>query len=174
MGGLVAIRPATVAHRSQGGSRGPAARSTGGSRRVPVTTTCSSSALTAFGQRRAGREEEWMPRNTRAAISLCGLPVRAENVRLLARRLEGDPLAQKLERAVTNDNSIVALSVEERTRIVAALTGGPAALVGLRTELAAQLERHKNHAEKLERAKRYREIEDRRATRRERQMDQPA
>jgi hypothetical protein len=114
-----------------------------------------------------------MSRKTRAAVSLCGLPVRAENVRLLALKLEGDPLAQKLERALTNDNSIVALSFEERERIVEALTVAPAALGGVRTELAAQLERHRAHAEKLERAKRYREIEERRAARRERPLDQP-
>ena len=114
-----------------------------------------------------------MPRKTRAAVSLCGLPVRAENVRLLARKLEGDPLAQKLERALTNDNSIVALSFEERARIVEALTVAPASLAGIRTELAAQLKRHKDHAEKLERSKRYREIEDRRAARPERPLDQP-
>lgn len=114
-----------------------------------------------------------MPRKTRAAVSLCGLAVRAENVRLLALELEGDPLAQKLERALTNDNSIVALSFEERARIVAALTVAPASLVGIRTELAAQLKRHKEHAEKLERTKRYREIEERRAARAEGPLDQP-
>ena len=114
-----------------------------------------------------------MPRKTRAAISLCGLPVRAENVRLLALKLEGDPLAQKLERALTNDNSIVALSFEERARIVKVLTVAPAALGGVRAELASQLKRHKDHADKLERSKRYREIEERRAARAERPLDQP-
>jgi len=114
-----------------------------------------------------------MPRKTRAVVSLCGLAVRAENVRLLSLKLEGDPLAQKLERALTNDNSIVALSFEERARIVEVLTVSPAALAGIRTELVAQLKRHKDHAEKLERAKRYREIEERRAARAERPLDQP-
>ncbi len=54
-----------------------------------------------------------------------------------------------------------------------ALTVAPAALVGIRTELAAQLKRHKEHAEKLERTKRYREIEERRAARADRPLDQP-
>ena len=58
-------------------------------------------------------------------------------------------------------------------RIVEALTVAPAALVGIRTELAAQLKRHKEHAEKLERTKRYREIEERRAARADRPLDQP-
>lgn len=116
-----------------------------------------------------------MPRVTRAAISLCGLPVRAENVRLLASKLEGDPLAGKLERAVVNGNSIVALSYEERERIVEVLAIAPANLGGLRAELQAQLKRQKDNAAKLERSGRYREIAERRAAaHRQRHTDQPA
>jgi hypothetical protein len=114
-----------------------------------------------------------MTRTTRAAISLCGLPVRAENVRQLARRLEGLPLGEKLERALHNNNSIVALDYEERARIVEALKLDPALLGGLRTELESQIRKHDDHAQKLERAKRYREIEDRRNAERKRQMNQP-
>jgi hypothetical protein len=108
-------------------------------------------------------KEEKMPRTTRAAISLCGLPVRAESVRLLARKLEGDQLALKLERALVHNNSIVALSVEERERIVDVLALTPATLSGLRAELEAQLKRQNDRAAKLERASRYREIAERRA-----------
>jgi hypothetical protein len=105
-------------------------------------------------------------RKTRASISLCGVPVRAENVRLLAGKLDGDLLAQKLERALVNDNSIVALSFEERKRIVDVIGGEPGGLAGLRAELEAQVKRHKNHTEKLEQAKRYRELEERRSLQR--------
>jgi hypothetical protein len=100
---------------------------------------------------------------TRAAISLCGLAVRADSVRLLASKLAGDPLATKLERALANNNSIVALSFEERQLIVDLLGMEPAALAGLRTELGAQLRRHNDQTVKRERADRYREIADRRA-----------
>jgi hypothetical protein len=101
------------------------------------------------------------------------VPVRAENVRLLASKLDGDAIAQKLERALVNQNSIVALSFDERKRIVDVLAAEPAALAGLRVELEAQLKRQKTHTEQMERTRRYREIEDRRAAERERQLDRP-
>ena len=51
--------------------------------------------------------------------------------------LDGE-LATKLERAVTNENSIVALSIDDRHRIVAALgIDGP-----VRTRGASQRARH--------------------------------
>jgi hypothetical protein len=103
---------------------------------------------------------------TRVSISLCGVPVRAENVRLLARKLEGDVVAQKLERALVNDNSIVALSFEERKRIVDVIAAEPGGLAGLRAELEAQVKRHNSHTEKMGRAKRHREIEERRSLQR--------
>ena len=113
-----------------------------------------------------------MHRTTRAAISLCGLPVRAESVRLLASKLEGDQLAQKLERALVHNNSIVALSVEERERIVEVLALAPTTLAGLRSELEGQLKRQNERAAKMERVSRYREIAERRAaTHRERPTD---
>lgn len=104
---------------------------------------------------------------SRSAVSLCGLPVRVENVRLLAGKLEGDQLAQKLERAVVNGNSIVALSVEERQRIVDVLGASPSNLADLRAALDTQLKKHKEREAKMERANRYREIsEHRRASER--------
>ena len=90
--------------------------------------------------------------------------------RLIALGLTG--MAKALEEQ-RKQPDIAALSFEERGRIVEALTVAPAALVGIRTELAAQLKRHKEHAEKLERTKRYREIEERRAARADRPLDQP-
>jgi hypothetical protein len=91
--------------------------------------------------------------------------VRTENIRLLASKLEGDPLALKLERALANNNSIVALSFEERAQIVEALSVEPATLAGLRSELQAQLKKHADQAAKAERADRYRAIAERRSTR---------
>ncbi len=104
---------------------------------------------------------------SRSAISLCGLSVRVEAVRLLAGKLEGDQLAQKLERAVANNNSIVALSVEERQRIVDVLAGSPSSLADLRTALDAQLRRQREREAKMERSNRHREISERRAGARE-------
>jgi hypothetical protein len=56
-----------------------------------------------------------------AALSLCGITVRAEKVRLLAGILGEGQLATKLERAIANNNTIIALDVEERQHIVEAL-----------------------------------------------------
>ena len=75
-------------------------------------------------------------------ISLAGVAVRVENVRLLAGRLGGDELAQKLERAVANDNAIVALSMEDRQRILDVLEQPSIGLAELRTALKSQLEKH--------------------------------
>jgi hypothetical protein len=96
-------------------------------------------------------------------VSLCGLSVRADSVRALAGRMEDDQLGKKLERAVANDNTIVALSFAERQQIVDALAKDPPpGLAGLRTELGAQLKRHREQQAKVERSDRYREIEARR------------
>ena len=98
-----------------------------------------------------------------SVVSLCGLPVRADAVRALARCLQDDQLGEKLDRAVANDNTIVALSFAERQQIVDALEDDPPAGLGsLRTELSAQLKRHREHQVKVERADRYRAIEARR------------
>ena len=60
-------------------------------------------------------------------VSLSGVAVRVEYVRLLAGRLGGDEVAQKLERAVANGNVIVALSLEDRQRILGVLEEPPMA-----------------------------------------------
>ena len=54
---------------------------------------------------------------------LSGSPVRTDNVELLASLLDGDELGVKLERAVVNKSSLVALSLDDRRRIVAVLAG---------------------------------------------------
>jgi hypothetical protein len=91
------------------------------------------------------------------------VPIRAESLRELGRTMQDDPLGEKLERAVANGNTIVALSFAERQQIVDALDDGPSAgLGGLRAELSAQVKRHREHQMKVERTDRYREIEARR------------
>ncbi len=56
--------------------------------------------------------------------------------------LEGDELATKLERAITNNNTIVALSIADREQIVAMIADGPAGFAELRRVLVTQLEKH--------------------------------
>jgi hypothetical protein len=78
---------------------------------------------------------------TSGVLSLCGVAVRADKVRVLAARVGRGELAQKLERAVANDNTIVALNVEERQRLVEVLDEAPGSLPDLRHALVAQLKR---------------------------------
>ena len=96
--------------------------------------------------------------SSRSVVSLCGVPVRVECVRALASLLDGDQLGQKLQRAVVHDNAIVALSVEERQRIVDVLEHPPSGLASLRTEMSAQLKRRRDREAKTERDDRNREF----------------
>jgi hypothetical protein len=76
-------------------------------------------------------------------VIVAGTTLRSDQVRVLASMLDGE-LAAKLERAVTNKNSIVALTVAERERIVAVLeTEAPSALVELHGVLVKQLAQQK-------------------------------
>jgi hypothetical protein len=80
-----------------------------------------------------------------ATLSLCGTAVRADGVKLLAGMLPpGDELAEKLNRALANENTIVALSMDERQRLVDALETRPSWLVNLRKTLDAQVKKHKD------------------------------
>ena len=74
---------------------------------------------------------------------LSGSTLRTENVQLLASMLDGDELAAKLERAITNDNTIVALSIADRQRIVDSdCRRAPAGFAELRSVLVTQLAKH--------------------------------
>ena len=74
---------------------------------------------------------------------VAGTTLRPDQVRVLAAMVDGE-LAAKLERAVTNKNSIVALTVAERERIVAVLDSEPpSALVELHGVLVKQLAQQK-------------------------------
>jgi hypothetical protein len=87
-------------------------------------------------------------------MTLSGTAVRNENVLLLASMFDGDELAEKLERAVANDNSIVALSVHDRERIVTVLTAdAPSGLTELRDVLAVQLKRYKDREAQQQRVR---------------------
>ena len=84
---------------------------------------------------------------------LSGSPVRTDNVELLARMLDGDQLAVKLKRAVANENSIVALSLDDRRRIVAVLAvDAPWGLAELQSVLVKQLAQRKQHEVRMRQA----------------------
>ena len=84
---------------------------------------------------------------------LSGSAVRPDNVELLAGMLDGDELAVKLERAVVNKNSLVALSLADRRRIVAVLAAeAPWGLAELQSVLVKQLKQHEVHAARARRA----------------------
>jgi hypothetical protein len=90
-------------------------------------------------------------------VILSGSTVRTDNVHLLATMLQGDELATKLERAITNNTTIVALSVADRERIVAVIADGPAGFAELRSALVTQLKKHHEREEQVRQLKRDRE-----------------
>jgi hypothetical protein len=77
-------------------------------------------------------------------VILSGTQIRSDQVQLLASLLDGDDLARKLERGIANNNTIVALSIEDRHRIVAVLDDPPSGLTELRSVLITQLKRRKD------------------------------
>ncbi len=85
---------------------------------------------------------------------LSGLTVRTENVQLLATMLKGDELAIKLERALTNNSTVVALSIADRERIVAVVADGPAGFAELRSMLVTQLNKHHEREAEVRQLKR--------------------
>jgi hypothetical protein len=109
-----------------------------------------------------------MTQSTRSAsassVMLSGTSVRSDAVRLLATLLGGDALAQKLDRAVANGNSIVALSIDDRQRIVDVLEEPPSSLSELRKVLVTQLKKHEDKQRQLERSIRDRRMVEQRRT----------
>jgi hypothetical protein len=84
-------------------------------------------------------------------VNVAGTPVRTESVLLLAGIVGDAELSAKLGRAVTNDNAIVALTQDDRERIVAVLSRyAPPGLAELRDVLTVQLKRHKDRAKQQE------------------------
>ena len=77
-------------------------------------------------------------RRARRRMNLAGATVRTEHVRFLAAMVDGE-LAAKLNRAITNNNEIVALSAADRKHLLEVLTETtPGALLELRTVLVKQ------------------------------------
>jgi hypothetical protein len=71
-------------------------------------------------------------------MNLAGATVRTEHVQFLAAMVDGE-LAAKLNRAITNNNNIVALSSADRTHLLNVLNETtPGALLELRTVLVKQ------------------------------------
>jgi hypothetical protein len=71
---------------------------------------------------------------------LAGIPTRNELVRSVAKLVPDPALAEKLERAVDRDVSVLALTLDERRAILASLgEEAPAELGDLRAELERQL-----------------------------------
>jgi hypothetical protein len=90
------------------------------------------------------------------------MAVGVDNVRLLASKCDGDELAQKLERAVTNENTIVALSVEDRERIIEVLGESPSNLADLRNLLVMQLKKLKDRERTLHQSRHNQELSEHR------------
>jgi hypothetical protein len=71
-------------------------------------------------------------------MNLAGATVRTEHVQFLAAMVDGE-LEAKLNRAITNNNKIVALSSADRTHLLDVLSETtPGALLELRTVLVKQ------------------------------------
>jgi hypothetical protein len=90
-------------------------------------------------------------------MNLAGATVREEDVRFLAALVDGE-LAAKLDRAITNDNTIVALSAADREHALAVLgETPPGGLLELRSLLMKQgdnARRRDAHAQRLRRDQR--------------------
>ena len=84
---------------------------------------------------------------------LAGEPVLSKDVVLLAGMLDGDALSTKLLRGVANENSIVALSLADRQRIVAVLADPPAGLAELKNVLVKQLKQLKDRERRDEQSR---------------------
>jgi hypothetical protein len=95
-------------------------------------------------------------------MNLAGATVATAHVRFLATMVDGE-LAAKLNRAITNNNEIVALSAADRTHLLAVLSETtPGGLLELRSVLT----KHSAATRKREaQADRFRRDEDRRRLR---------
>ena len=98
---------------------------------------------------------------SRRTISLSGVATRTEDILRIAHDLDGDALAQKLERAVANHNTIIALTLDDRRRLLASLepqTG----FIELRTALRGQIQAYAQHQRRAEQMRQTRERLERR------------
>ena len=86
-------------------------------------------------------------------ISISGVATRVEDALRIAHKLGRDPLAQKLERAIAHHNSIVALTVEDRQRLLDSLES-QTGFVELRNALRSQIQRYAQHQQRAEKMRR--------------------
>ena len=87
-------------------------------------------------------------------MNVAGTTMRTENVLVLAGLVHDDELSAKLERAITNDNPIVALTQDDRERIVAVLSpNAPGVLTELRDVLTVHL-KHRNDRDRQQESRR--------------------
>ncbi len=93
---------------------------------------------------------------SRRSISLSGVPTHAEDVLRIASKLGGDTLAQKLERAIASRNTIVALGIEDRQRLIDVLEP-EAGFVELRNALRTQIQKHADNQRRTEQMRQSRE-----------------
>jgi hypothetical protein len=77
------------------------------------------------------------------ALTLAGETVRSEHVQQLASMLDGHPLGTKLQRALDNGNTLVALSTDDRDQLLEVLPTCPPGLRGLYDTLRSQREKSK-------------------------------
>jgi len=75
-------------------------------------------------------------------LMIAGETVGNQHVRLLATMLDGHPLAKKLELALENGNAIVALTQEDRERMLEILRDPAGTLGSLRNTLIRQRDRN--------------------------------
>lgn len=99
-------------------------------------------------------------------MHLSGVAVRNDQVHLLARLLDGDELAAKLELAVENRNDLVALSASDRERIVDVLPDPPpSGLAELRSVLVKQLKQTRDRERQAARSREAQQMRDARGPR---------
>jgi hypothetical protein len=94
-------------------------------------------------------------------ISLSGVATRVDDVRRIATKLGDDTFARKLERAVANHNTIVAITLEDRQRLLEALEPENG-FMELRNALRSQIQRRAEHQRRAEQMSQTRERLERR------------
>lgn len=73
-------------------------------------------------------------------IVLAGEPVLSHHVELLALMLDDHPIAERLKRGLSQRNSIVALTTEDREHLIRVLATPPSGLAALQRVLQRQQE----------------------------------
>jgi hypothetical protein len=93
-----------------------------------------------MGSARGAIRGTWVEQNTCSyyrprAMMLCGLPIRDELVLELAKMVEDEDLADRLETAYSRETKVLALTFADRDGILRALEDPPAGLEELRAVL---------------------------------------